>query len=717
MTMGSDGSAREVDREGVEAAGLAASVHTPNQARWRLAGAVGAVLILVGVYPLLDGATYQGSEDGHAAIEMAGSLLGLMAGIALMIRFYAVGSRFDLFVGLAFLVNGAEDLAHGLLAFDHIHGLAGLSTVTLEQAIPATYVAGRLLMGVLLLIAPLAAGRFGEGTRPRREALSTSLAVVIVATLATGLAFAVPLPRFIYPDRLIARPVDVGSALVFVAAFVAFSLTYHRGRDKMVWWLLLAIGVHAAGQFVMSFSRALYDPFFDVAHVYKVIGYAIPLLGLSLYQIALMTASGRTTTELRRHHGLLEKSVRERTAALETLNRELQSEIKEREQAEEALKNSEALYQSLVETLPLSVFRKDLYERFIFGNKAFCEALGHSLEEIVGKTDRDFFPAELAEKYRDDDREVIESKQVRKAIEDHQTPTGERIYVEVVKAPVYDYRGRVVGTQGIFWDVTARVVAEEQLRRLTDALQRSNQELEQFASVASHDLQEPLRKIEAFGDRLATRCSDQLDEQGCDYLARMQKAAGRMRTLINDLLTLSRVTSRAQPFVPVDLDDVVREVLGDLEVRIEETQGRVETEGLGTIDADPTQMRQLFQNLIGNALKFRREGESPIIRVRAEVTIPEAPPDEDDTSADAICRIEVRDNGIGFDAKYAERIFGVFQRLHGRGEYEGTGIGLAVCQKIAHRHGGEIAASSGPDEGATFVVSLPAKHTSGEPPT
>jgi light-regulated signal transduction histidine kinase (bacteriophytochrome) len=188
----------------------------------------------------------------------------------------------------------------------------------------------------------------------------------------------------------------------------------------------------------------------------------------------------------------------------------------------------------------------------------------------------------------------------------------------------------------------------------------------------------------------------------------MFDAAGRMQTLINDLLTFSRVTTKAQPFVPVDLDKVLREVLSDLEVRLEQTHGKVEAGQFGTMDADPLQMRQLFQNLIGNALKFHKENESPVIRVQGCLLNSDSPP-----------RIEIKvaDNGIGFEQKYADRIFGIFQRLHGRGQYEGTGVGLAICKKIVERHGGVIQAESKPGEGATFTVTLPVKHSNGEDKT
>jgi light-regulated signal transduction histidine kinase (bacteriophytochrome) len=242
---------------------------------------------------------------------------------------------------------------------------------------------------------------------------------------------------------------------------------------------------------------------------------------------------------------------------------------------------------------------------------------------------------------------------------------------------------------------------QDSLARKAAELARSNAELEQFAFVASHDLQEPLRKIQAFGDRLKVRCQSVESSDIKDYLDRMQGAAARMRTLINDLLAFSRVIRSSEPFVPVDLAQITREVLGDLEVRIEKSGAKVELENLPTIEADPMQMRQLILNLLGNGLKFQPPGASPLIRISASTLTP--------LSREPQCEIQVQDNGIGFDEKYMDKIFAVFQRLHGRTEYEGTGVGLAVCRRIVDRHQGTITAKSQPGKGATFIVTLPLK--------
>ncbi|HYH04162.1 MAG TPA: substrate-binding domain-containing protein, partial [Bacillota bacterium] len=245
--------------------------------------------------------------------------------------------------------------------------------------------------------------------------------------------------------------------------------------------------------------------------------------------------------------------------------------------------------------------------------------------------------------------------------------------------------------------LTQRVKAEESLQRQKEELARSNAELQQFANVASHDLQEPLRKIMAFTERLKYSIPENMNEQSRDYLERVQNATGRMQILINDLLDYSRVTSKAQPFSEVALDEIVRDVLQDLEVKIAENQAVIEVEDLTAIDADPLQMRQLFQNLISNAIKFHRVGVNPRIRIYQRLI--------DESSME----FAVEDNGIGIEAAFHERIFQVFERLHSRSEYEGTGIGLAICKKIVERHHGTITVESAPNVGTCFIIRLPIK--------
>jgi light-regulated signal transduction histidine kinase (bacteriophytochrome) len=264
------------------------------------------------------------------------------------------------------------------------------------------------------------------------------------------------------------------------------------------------------------------------------------------------------------------------------------------------------------------------------------------------------------------------------------------------------------GTIATCMDVSESERHAEQMREYTGKLERSNRELQDFAYVASHDLQEPLRKIEAFGDRLVTRYGKDLPEDGRMFLDRMQNAAGRMRRLINDLLDYSRVTTKAKPFTRVELGEVLTGVLSDLQIRIEESGAVIKADPLPVIDADATQMRQLLQNVLANALKFRKADVKPEIRITCSSDASVRP------GRVPHARIEIRDNGIGFDNKYKDQIFTIFQRLHGRLEYEGTGVGLATVRKIVERHGGSIDADGQPGIGATFIIELPMHQQAGE---
>lgn len=251
----------------------------------------------------------------------------------------------------------------------------------------------------------------------------------------------------------------------------------------------------------------------------------------------------------------------------------------------------------------------------------------------------------------------------------------------------------------------------QQVQAFNRRLQESNRDLQDFAHVASHDLQEPLRKIIAFGDRLRSRSADDLDERSIDYLDRIQGASSRMQRLIEDLLTFSRVSTQGKELQLTNLSDVVVGVVSDLEVAIDDAGATVNVNKLPVVSSDPSQMRQVLQNLIGNALKFRAEGTAPVVTVSAsEISADheDAPDEPLPDGSTGWVQISVADNGIGFDMKYIDKVFTVFQRLHGRAEYEGSGVGLAVCRRIAERHGGELTAVSALGEGTIFTFTIPA---------
>ncbi len=287
--------------------------------------------------------------------------------------------------------------------------------------------------------------------------------------------------------------------------------------------------------------------------------------------------------------------------------------------------------------------------------------------------------------------------------------TGEVVYIHSRGMAYKDETGDTV-LQGFMQDITPIKNAEEILQKRAQELESINKELELFAYAASHDLQEPLRKLRAFGDRLGQRYADKLDEQGQDYLRRMDSASARMQSLIDDLLTYSRLSRNKDEKQPVELTQLVKEVASDLSETITEKNIDLQVDELPTIFAISSQMRQLFQNLLSNAFKFTRDNVTPTIKVSHYVAKGrELPWKQDLNDLAKYYVIEVADNGIGFDEQFADKIFAMFQRLHGRNEYSGSGIGLALCKKIVENHDGIIKAQSVEGEGSKFIVVLPIK--------
>jgi PAS domain S-box-containing protein len=265
--------------------------------------------------------------------------------------------------------------------------------------------------------------------------------------------------------------------------------------------------------------------------------------------------------------------------------------------------------------------------------------------------------------------------------------------------PAFDDQGRLTKWYGTATDVHELQETRAGLAAYAARLKRSNEELENFALVTSHDLQEPLRKIHMFGDRLRRQLAGQLSQEAADDLNRMQNAATRMQAMIDGLLELSRIDRSGRGFTTVDLNAVAAEVISDLEGRIQASRGEVIVADLPGVIGDAIQLRQLLQNLISNALKFHREGVPPLVHITGTL---------DHSGDKPMARIGIADHGIGIDAAHIERLFQPFMRLHGRTQFEGSGIGLAICRKIVERHGGRIWAESRLGEGSVFWVLLPA---------
>ena len=374
-----------------------------------------------------------------------------------------------------------------------------------------------------------------------------------------------------------------------------------------------------------------------------------------------------------------------------TLILETGIENTQRKQAERGLQMEAGRYNALISTTSDGYWCFDREGRLLEVNDVYCRMSGYSREELMTMRIMDLDALESPDQVLRHVAGIFQHGDVFESR--HRKKNGELFDVEICAAHLE------ATDQGMafFRNISHRKRAEEELARRAQELARSNAELEQFAYVASHDLQEPLRMVASYTQLLASRYREQLDPTADKYIAYAVEGAQRMQTLISDLLLLSRVTTRAKPFAQVDLNQVVKTVCGLLSTIIHETGARLEVDDLPTVVADATQMQQLLQNLIGNALKFHGD-QPPIVRVSGQ-------------RHSEGWTISVEDNGIGLDPKYADRIFLAFQRLHTREEYPGNGIGLAICKKIAERHDGRIWVESQEGHGAKFCLALPMRET------
>ena len=397
----------------------------------------------------------------------------------------------------------------------------------------------------------------------------------------------------------------------------------------------------------------------------------------------------------------------------------------ERKSAEASLRESEARFRLLAENSTDILAKRSPEGIYLYISPACRAFLGYEPEEIVGRNAMEFVHPDDLSKVRGALAEALAGPEPRTATYRAVRKNGSYTWAETIFRAVYDSQAsRVDQLHTLSRDVSARVAVEDALRLARDQLEarvqectvelvranasleyqakelsRSNAELQQFAYVASHDLQEPLRMVASYTQLLARRYRDRLDADASDFIGYAVDGVTRMQVLINDLLTYSRVGSTEKRFTPTPLQDVLKRALANLQTAIEESGAVVTHDPLPVVKGDAPQLVQLFQNLIGNAIKYRGE-KPPQIHVSV-------------CREDGNWRVAVRDNGIGIEPQYAERIFEIFQRLHTADQYSGTGIGLAICRKIVERHGGRIWVESQAGMGATFHLTIPA-HAEGK---
>jgi PAS domain S-box-containing protein len=368
-----------------------------------------------------------------------------------------------------------------------------------------------------------------------------------------------------------------------------------------------------------------------------------------------------------------------------------------RQVAEEAA----TFFRSMVDHVPIGIARTDLSGNFVYVNEEFCRMVGSTAHDLLGQPQDDVIPRSSADKSGSINRRVAERAQTDERIERLARDDREQ-FMKVIRTPVKDAQGQVIGIQAIWLDVTELKQAQHGVERYAQNLERSNIDLQQFAYVASHDLQEPLRAVSSYCQLLEKHYSGQFDERALRWLQFVVNGAQRMQTLVRDLLTYARIDNKAESWITVDSGSACRQAIDNLSQLISESGAQVTVGKLPIVWADATQLEALFQNLIGNAVKFRGD-RPPRVSITAQ-------------GVESNWVFAVRDNGIGIKPEFHERVFEIFKRLQSHEDYPGTGIGLAICKRIVERYGGNIWVESQFGQGSTFYFTLPNPHATTESP-
>jgi PAS domain S-box-containing protein len=364
--------------------------------------------------------------------------------------------------------------------------------------------------------------------------------------------------------------------------------------------------------------------------------------------------------------------------------------------SEANLHESKELYQSLVEIMPMGVCRKDLAGRLTFVNQHYCEELGLSAHEMLGKTDFHLYPKALAERYRQNDNEVITSGKIVEVVEEHQPLNRKRGYVQSIKTPIHNAQGQVSGIQVVFWDITERMQTEAEREELIAELESRNAELERFTYTVSHDLKSPLVTINGYLGYLEQDAASGNLERLKSDTQRISEAVNKMHKLLTELLELSRIGRMMNPPVSVPFDELIKAALDILHGQLEKRNVTVRIQpNLPSVHGDRQRLTEVLQNLIDNAAKYMGDQPNPVIEIGQQ----------GDENGKPI--FFVKDNGIGVAHEYHERIFGLFNKLDPQSE--GSGIGLSLVKRIIEVHGGRVWVESELGKGSTFYFTLPTK--------
>lgn len=605
---------------------------------------------------------WHSGQELHTIMETTATLVAGFVGLLALIRYFAQRDIDILMLSAAFFGATAMNTFHLLgtsLHFSHFIG------ADWQDLVPWSWMAERMYLGLYLLAAgdTLWALRNPElhVTRLKKRAVLASIFLVLACLSYFTI---IPSGNIYIQDHLIGRPLEIFPALFFLLAFVAYYRLGDWRNGGLDFWLLQSIAVAFMAQLSMMFAHQNFDAAFDASHILKVFSTTLLLYGLSREIYNLYRTEEKTLGRLTQNELLLAEA----------------QEIAHIGNWEWNIVNNEIYWSD------------ELYR--IFGrDRGGFDISFENYTSLIHEEDRDEVKELIQKCFEHGQPYEITHRTVPK--------DGQSRWLHSRGKATRDEEGKIVRLSGTSQDVTEIRKTQQHLEIYAKELERSNVELERFAYVASHDMKEPLRKIQAFGDRLAERYSTVLDENGKDYIRRMQDAASRMYSLIEDMLTFSRIETRSSAWELTDLQLLVDNTLRNLDLQIQECNAKIKSDPLPVIQGHPWQLEMLLHNLIGNALKYRSIDRTPEIEIRV---VPDSP--EKDW-----VEISIQDNGIGFHMDHADQIFEPFERLHTHKDYPGTGVGLSICRKVVDRHNGRIFARGHKNGGACFTIQLPVKQS------
>ncbi len=627
---------------------------------------------------------WQGNKTLHTIMEVLATTLALMVGILALIRFYTKKNNVFLLIGAGFLGTAFLDGYHAVVtsAFFDAYFPSPLPSLS-----PWSWLASRMFLSVLMALSWWTSRRSQSGSTEAQGHISERFVFIAVgaATLFSFLFFAFyPLPRAYYPELFFGRPEEFVPAAFFLLALGGYLKREHWKEDSFEDWVVISLIVGLMGQVMfMSFSVRLFDTMFDIAHMLKKVSYLCMMQGLF---VAMFQGF---------------QQAEESKANLSEVLKQVEASNKE--------------FESVIEFSPNGIILTDQDRKIVLVNSMIETTFGYQRSELIGKQVEALIPlryrnqhSEHVAHYHDKPIPAMGASRAGNNLLGMRKD-GTEFPVEIGLSPFQTEKGTRV--LAVVNDISERRAAEEKLEAERKALKKANLELDSFVYTASHDLRAPLRGIASFSRFLEEDYADRLDDEGRDHLRRIRKGVGRMVQLIDDLLSLSRISRQDHPYEAVQVDTMIRSVMERLEFDLEASRVKlVIPEHLPVISCDRIKVSEVFLNLINNAIKFSQKNNNGGPG-RAGVPVSEGGPKVEvgfqEQNDDY--HFSVKDNGIGIDPKYHERIFGIFQRLHTRGEYEGTGAGLSIVKRVIDDHKGRIWIDSKLGEGATFHFTIPKK--------